>query len=822
RIGNSNERSINGFVDEFRIYNYALTTQEIQQIYNTPPTVANVEISPQYPGISNDLSINYTFTDSDGDSESGTEIKWYRNGSEIVGQTTLTLPSSETSEGDAIYATIRPSDGIEFGDLVQSSLITVNDQLLVYYPFNGDVTDQSGNGFDGTPISVSPTTDRDGNSDAAYSFDGTNSYVVIPYPTINSRSFTFSTWFKTANMSPSESVQELFGGRDNGTNSIMHTAVEWLDGDSIYAQIEGLGSNDRSTVHANILVHDDQWHLYTITSDNTNFSLYLDGQLVDASDHQAVGNMMELAVLGGYFDDTQQVIYHFDGAMDDVRLYNYALTSQGVQSLYNTQPVASDVSISPTSPQPTDDLVLSYTFTDPDGDSESGSEIKWYRNGSEIVSQNSLTLPSSETSDGDEVYATIRPSDGIEFGDLVISPTVTVTTGSTDLIAYYPFNDNANDESGNGLDGTQSNLVSIPDRFGTVNTAYEFNGSNGYVEIPTQTGFNDLHNGSDFTISIWIQRDDLTSTQQRILCNTRGGDVNGINFHLDVRDIRFYIGVNSASNYPVFDLTWTDGYPNTNDWVHIAFTYEYNLASDHMKCYVNGQLIGSGNRVNPHGTGNADQNMNFGRYYSPALHYFDGNIDDIKFFNYTLTIQEIQSLYNTPPVAGNVMITPDFPGVDVDIELTYDYSDAEGHAESGSEIKWYRNGTEITGQTSAILPSSETSEGDQIYATIRPSDGIYFGDLVQSQTVTVSNQLVAYYPFNGNANDESGNGNNGQVFGDIVDASDRFGATNSAYSFDGNGDYMLIDKSDLPTPYSVSLWYNKQGNQAAQYLLAGE
>jgi hypothetical protein len=43
--------------------------------------------------------------------------------------------------------------------------------------------------------------------------------------------------------------------------------------------------------------------------------------------------------------------------------------------------------------------------------------------------------------------------------------------------------------------------------------------------------------------------------------------------------------------------------------------------------------------------------------------------------------------------------------------------------------------------------------------------------------------LVAYYPFNGNANDESGNGNNGEVFGAVLSA-DRFGEQNKAYSFD--------------------------------------
>ena len=52
--------------------------------------------------------------------------------------------------------------------------------------------------------------------------------------------------------------------------------------------------------------------------------------------------------------------------------------------------------------------------------------------------------------------------------------------------------------------------------------------------------------------------------------------------------------------------------------------------------------------------------------------------------------------------------------------------------------------------------------------------------------------LVAFYPFNGNPNDESGNGNHGVEQGGISLTADRFGIENSAYYFDGDDDYLLI------------------------------
>lgn len=67
--------------------------------------------------------------------------------------------------------------------------------------------------------------------------------------------------------------------------------------------------------------------------------------------------------------------------------------------------------------------------------------------------------------------------------------------------------------------------------------------------------------------------------------------------------------------------------------------------------------------------------------------------------------------------------------------------------------------------------------------------------------------LVGYWPFNGNANDESNNGNNGTVSGAIL-TTDRFGNTNSAYSFDGTNDYIVVaDNASLkPNRVSISAW----------------
>jgi hypothetical protein len=68
-------------------------------------------------------------------------------------------------------------------------------------------------------------------------------------------------------------------------------------------------------------------------------------------------------------------------------------------------------------------------------------------------------------------------------------------------------------------------------------------------------------------------------------------------------------------------------------------------------------------------------------------------------------------------------------------------------------------------------------------------------------TAFLTTGLVAYYPFNGNANDETGNGNGGTPIGATL-ATDRFGNANRAYSFDGNSYIQTKNSPSLSAPTS--------------------
>ena len=86
--------------------------------------------------------------------------------------------------------------------------------------------------------------------------------------------------------------------------------------------------------------------------------------------------------------------------------------------------------------------------------------------------------------------------------------------------------------------------------------------------------------------------------------------------------------------------------------------------------------------------------------------------------------------------------------------------------------------------------------------------GLTAATIAQVPNYVPSNGLVGWWPFNGNANDESGNGNNGTVNGATL-TSDRFGNAGKAYSFVSS--YINVPNSNslqINNQLSISLWVN--------------
>jgi len=83
----------------------------------------------------------------------------------------------------------------------------------------------------------------------------------------------------------------------------------------------------------------------------------------------------------------------------------------------------------------------------------------------------------------------------------------------------------------------------------------------------------------------------------------------------------------------------------------------------------------------------------------------------------------------------------------------------------------------------------------------------FLGTFLDSAYADLSDGLVCHFTFSGNANDESGHGHDGKVYGATL-CEDRFGRANEAYRFDGYNDYIKADATGLPKDErTTSLWF---------------
>ena len=135
-----------------------------------------------------------------------------------------------------------------------------------------------------------------------------------------------------------------------------------------------------------------------------------------------------------------------------------------------------------------------------------------------------------------------------------------------------------------------------------------------------------------------------------------------------------------------------------------------------------------------------------------------------------------------------VTISPSLTG-----GLSVSYDNASDNL-SISAVSGFDNNTAYT---ITILDNKTYGADEKIF--LSPSYSITF--------TTIDNSLVAYYPFNGNANDLTSNGRDFTVYGDTTLTNGKDNSSNSAYSFDGNGDYLQYT-ANIPSfdNYTISLW----------------
>lgn len=226
------------------------------------------------------------------------------------------------------------------------------------------------------------------------------------------------------------------------------------------------------------------------------------------------------------------------------------------------------------------------------------------------------------------------------------SQTVPSYVPVTGLVAYYPFNGNANDVSGNGNNGNVSGSTQLTtDRFSNLNTAYIWNGTNSPITVLNNATQN-FQGG--LTFSVWLYQTGMycnTCTQTNYLTKGRDVDMGGISLGLDHNTQKFSFKVTGSplSTTPPDSYFLSESLITYNTWTNLVGTYDGST----IKIYINGILDKSYSYTSSVSV-NID-NMLIGKQKGTGVfadnYNMLGKLDDIGVWNRALTQDEITSIY---------------------------------------------------------------------------------------------------------------------------------------------------------------------------------
>lgn len=201
--------------------------------------------------------------------------------------------------------------------------------------------------------------------------------------------------------------------------------------------------------------------------------------------------------------------------------------------------------------------------------------------------------------------------------------------GSADLISYWNLNENAGSVATDGKSTNNGAITGASWGTGVSGSCLNFNGINSNVNIPNATNLNPIN---ELTMMAWAKTLENKTTKifQKGDWDGHGigqGKWDGWNVHIR--------GENNVS----YSIHWGQGLPILNEWYHLAATYDGTT----LKMYVNGQLknsmtVGGKLKVNSRTASIGSDNA--------AQKFFNGSIDEVKFFAKALSQTEIQANFN--------------------------------------------------------------------------------------------------------------------------------------------------------------------------------
>ncbi|MFO0701136.1 MAG: DUF4347 domain-containing protein, partial [Nitrospira sp.] len=584
-------------------------------------------------------------------------------------------------------------------------VLDITTGLVGQWTFDTNANDLSGNGNHGT-LSGNATIDTNTATNIVgggkLSLDGVDDYVNLTARLSSFSSLsqgTIATWVKFTGTG----MQTIYNIGDGASNQ--NWVFFYVENGNLRAEVE-VNNSPQLRVVSNATINDGNWHHVAFTVNSSGNALYIDGQVAARS--YEVGSSSTTTFISSINNEATAEIGAFNdgaingelnGQLDDVRIYNRALSATDIGQLYVTgnDPPVNTVPGAQSTNEDTNRVFSTgngnqISISDLDAGSSAVEVTVSVTNGALTLSGTSgLTFTTGDgTSDTTMTFRGTVTNINTALNGLIYSPTSNYSGGATltitsrdntlvsldvnaNLQARYTFEGNANDvASGTAQNGTLINGATyVTD--GTRGQVLSLDGVNDYVQI---TGT--FSNPSEITIGGWVNLSSGSGRKEFISLSDR--------VHIALDDA---LGVKGSIQ--IGASSWID--LNSNQfiagagWHHVM--YSYSDSTNTHSLYIDGVRVATATVTSSiYWTGATDT---FIGSHPTAGNYAAAMIDDVRIYNRVLTAAEVSSLANdltltdTDTVSITVTAVNDAP-VLTDTALTLTVAEDAGPPANGTAV----------------------------------------------------------------------------------------------------------------------------------------
>ena len=296
---------------------------------NGPPSITRVSADPRKVHLGGTSMLVCSAGDPDGDSLT---YDWSAGAGSIAAAGSTASWIVPATPGN-YFVRCRVLDGYGGAD-AESTSVEVRDlsqpqtgTLVAHLPFDGNANDATGHGYNGTVHGAVSVPGLTGAGAQAYRFDGISSYVVVPNaPGLNvQQSITVHCWMQVGAFYTREQYPVSHGNWENRWKvSISNGRLRWT-----IKTTTGVKDLDSET-----LLAADSVYMVTASYNGADMEIWLNGELDSFGSFS--GNLLPTTIdltIGQVLPGNQS--YNFNGVLDDVRLYDYALSPAEIQDLFS-------------------------------------------------------------------------------------------------------------------------------------------------------------------------------------------------------------------------------------------------------------------------------------------------------------------------------------------------------------------------------------------------------------------------------------------------------------------------------------------------------